>query len=206
MVAANYEAGCNAAGKHSEDRMPFPEFLVGLAAQLGIPGIDQTFCMLLKDDSKLNQLSVPRYIFPGESTPSGLSGRIGLITRKPNVDEFDLEISGIQGPGKSKRNNLRIEAKQRLKLSNHEFSNAASKLVLEPSDVGILVSKSSCGYWSDDLYQDRNYESLRTLLKGSIGTAYFVKSSGSFSKVIFSPNKISRMILLQIPDSSLTES
>jgi hypothetical protein len=153
----------------------------------------------------LSQLSVPRYIFPGDTIPSGLSEKIGLIMRNPNVDEFDLEISGIRGPEQSKQNNLRIEAKQGLKLSNPELSKVASKLVLAPSYVGILVSKSSCRYWSDDMYQERNHETLQTLLKGSIGTAYFVKSSGSFSKAVFNSEIDSRIVLLQIPDSSLTD-
>ena len=205
-------ATMNAAALFSSYRAEIPEFVVALLKQLGIcPGEPNTGALLasLSKDGALQGIQVPRCLFPGAEMPMRCSGTVGLVQRVANSDRYDLlvrihfgESFDDETPGF-----IRMEAIDRLAVSNKEMASIASKLVRGIGEIGIVVVRTCCQYWDEDPLVDSNKQALLAALQSQenaqfLGKIYFLGCRGELS-ILNVGDQRGRLVVIKVPERSL---
>ncbi len=200
----------NAAGRASGTH-GFDSFMREFGKELGLIEIIQT--KKIARDKILSKLSIPKFIFPGQNQLLSndrhlgrLNGLLGTAERQANVEGFDLLVQAI---GSSSADSIRFEAKDRDEFRTGDLIDAARKLMRGDSNVGVLVLRECNLYWGKEEVNINNRETLQKSLKSipKLGKAYLISSSGVV--VVLSIHRraeaTGRLILLQVPESSLRE-
>jgi hypothetical protein len=131
-------------------------FLQELLKQLGM----QSCPSLAEHLLGLDDIKVPRMLFPYDKLPPFLKGYAGCIKRMRNMDKCDLLIACLD------EKYIRVEAKDRDKLTGDELITAAEKLFKHQKEwLGILVVRNCCDYWKEG--QNANITRLCAYLKVS---------------------------------------
>ncbi len=204
LAAAVFNAATTFPGSSGS----LPKFFIAFLKQLGIvvtdycaDTISKSFC----DDPSLNEVMVPRCLFPGEQLPGDFTGLIGLVQRKRNMDKYDLEVKHLfRADGEPLTINfLRLKAKSVLNTGNAKVAKVARKIVRQHGELGVLVLLNCCDYWNTHT----NTLELSLLLKDAsaapchVGKIYFVSDKGDLSFLIIG-DQPGRLLLVKIPKES----
>ncbi len=205
-------AAMNAAASFPTHCATLPDFLVGLARQLGVRLTDAALITLRQSfsgDEGLRRVTVPRCLFPGIDLPAKFPETVGLVQRVPNHDRYDLLIwirPGEDGSGDEAPAFIRMEAKDRLAISNSEMAAIAAKLVRRRGEVGVLAVRTCCQYWDGDGRSDSNRRELIDALGAQeaqcVGGIYFVGSGGELSTLRVG-DQPGRLVVIKVPEESL---
>ena len=204
-------AASNAAAQFNSYSAKVSEFLFGLITQLGISVSQESLLFITTEfsaDETLKKVNIPRCLFPGHTLPAVFSNTIGLLHRVPNKDKYDLllHIAFGQVVNCEAVRFIRLEAKDRLTVSNFDIAQIATKLVRETGEVGILVVSNCCGYWAQDRMFDYNRIELLGLLNKQgaqhLGKIYFISHLGDMS-VLQVSERPGRLILIRVPANAL---
>jgi hypothetical protein len=130
---------CNAASKCQLQECSVVHFLEKFMEELEVRDFP---CVELGSVKSLQQIVVPRMIFPCDTIPLYLARFAGCVRRVPNKDEYHVVMTGLND------SIIRFEAKDRNTFSNAELLFAGEKLFVNETDfLGVLVVRQCCDYW-----------------------------------------------------------
>ena len=175
-------------------------FIQNLTMELGVAnceGMQVTFD--LSSDNDLKSILIPKFIFPGGTNNQQLKSLLGCIKRQRNIDEFDLLLE-------FEHHRVRFEAKDREKFSTPELCQAVAKLMSRKNNIGVLVVRRCCQYWSGHT-KAQNLNKLKEVLSclKHLGIVYLISSEGEVEFLPITQGQPGRAIVIQVPDSSVRE-
>jgi hypothetical protein len=200
----------NAAGRASKTH-GFTSFMLELGKELGV-GQDSSYDKF-SNDYILSKLCVPKFIFPGQNLLlsnnryfGNLKGLLGTAEKQANVESFYLMVQTI---GSDLPDAIRFEVNDQVKFGTVLLVDAARKLLMGDSNVGVLILRKCNSYWGSGEKNIENREALAKNLRviPKLGKAYLISSTGYSETLVIRPGirATGRMIVMQVPESSLSE-